>query len=153
MVWALVAGPIAGLVSVGFVRMIAWADRNKPQGWLRLVAPAFALGLLGVVSIRFPQLLGNGKDIADLAFTGNVAPMLLLALVVPQAGGDLPLLRQRSARRTVHADPDAWRAARRACWDSAWSLLWPGAPAGLFASIGAGAVLAATTHGPSRPWC
>jgi chloride channel protein, CIC family len=74
--WTLVAGPIAGLVSVGYVRLIAWADRNKPTGWRRLVAPTFALGLLGVVSTEFPQLLGNGKDIAQLAFTNQVAPLL-----------------------------------------------------------------------------
>jgi H+/Cl- antiporter ClcA len=30
----------------------------------------------------------------------------------------------------------------------AWSWLWPGVPAGLFAIIGAAAVLAATTQGP-----
>jgi H+/Cl- antiporter ClcA len=30
----------------------------------------------------------------------------------------------------------------------AWTLIWPGAPLGLFAVIGAGAVLAATTQGP-----
>jgi chloride channel protein, CIC family len=29
-----------------------------------------------------------------------------------------------------------------------WGLLWPGVPPGLFAVLGAGAVLAATTHGP-----
>jgi H+/Cl- antiporter ClcA len=37
--WALLAGPVAGLVSVGYVWLIAWADRNKPKGWRRLVAP------------------------------------------------------------------------------------------------------------------
>ena len=31
---------------------------------------------------------------------------------------------------------------------SAWSFLWPGVPPGLFAIIGAGAILAATTQGP-----
>ena len=30
----------------------------------------------------------------------------------------------------------------------AWSFIWPGVPAGLFALLGAGAVLAATTQGP-----
>ena len=30
----------------------------------------------------------------------------------------------------------------------AWSWFWPGAPLGLFAVLGAGAVLAATTQGP-----
>ena len=73
--WALVAGPVAGVVSVGYVRVVTWADRNKPPGWRRLTAPLLGLGLLGVVSIWFPQLLGNGKDIADLAFHGHVAPM------------------------------------------------------------------------------
>jgi CIC family chloride channel protein len=80
-VWALVAGPIAGVISVGYVRMVAWADRHKPQGWMRMVLPVLALGLLGAVSIPFPQLLGNGKDIAQLAFAGQVAPALLLALL------------------------------------------------------------------------
>jgi CIC family chloride channel protein len=30
----------------------------------------------------------------------------------------------------------------------AWSSVWPGVPPGLFAVLGAAAVLAATTHGP-----
>src|ERR1035438_4982830 len=81
-VWALLVGPIAGVVSVGYVRVVTWADRNKPQGWRRLTAPLLGLGLLGAVSIRFPQLLGNGKDISQLAFVNRVAPALLLVLLV-----------------------------------------------------------------------
>jgi len=65
--WALLAGPSAGVVSVVYVRVIAWADRNKPTGWWRVVAPTVSLGLLGIMSIAFPQILGNGKDIAQLA--------------------------------------------------------------------------------------
>jgi CIC family chloride channel protein len=34
-VWALIAGPIAGVASVGYVRAITWAYRSKPQGWHR----------------------------------------------------------------------------------------------------------------------
>jgi chloride channel protein, CIC family len=78
---AFVVGPIAGLVSVAFVRSIAWADRNRPMGWQRLVAPILALGLLGLVSILFPQLLGNGKDIVQLAFTNEIPFALLLMLL------------------------------------------------------------------------
>src|ERR1700733_13507304 len=71
-VWALVAGPIAGALSVGYVRTVAWADRVKPRGKLRVVVPVLALALLGTVSIPFPQLLGNGKDIAQLVFADQV---------------------------------------------------------------------------------
>jgi len=46
LVTALLIGPIAGLVSVGFVRIIALADRNRPKRWQRLVLPVLALGLL-----------------------------------------------------------------------------------------------------------
>jgi hypothetical protein len=46
----------------------------------RLVAPVLALGLLGLVSILFPQLLGNGKDIAQLAFADQIPFALLLML-------------------------------------------------------------------------
>src|SRR5277367_4376071 len=60
--WALVAGPIAGVASVGYVRLITWAERNKPHGWRRVAAPLVVFGALGAVSIPFPQLLGNGKD-------------------------------------------------------------------------------------------
>jgi ABC-type uncharacterized transport system substrate-binding protein len=34
---------VPGIVSVGFVRAIAWADRNRPDGWRRLVAPVLVL--------------------------------------------------------------------------------------------------------------
>jgi Voltage gated chloride channel/Carbohydrate phosphorylase len=81
-VWALLVGPIAGVVSVGYVRIISWADRNRPKGWRRFAAPILGLGLLGVVSIWFPQVLGNGKDISQLVFTNQVAPMLLLTLLL-----------------------------------------------------------------------
>jgi CIC family chloride channel protein len=80
--WALVAGPIMDVASVGYVRLITWADRNKPDGWRRMAAPLLVFAALGAASVLFPQLLGNGRDISQLAFMGRVAPLLLLALLV-----------------------------------------------------------------------
>jgi len=74
-------GAVIGLVSVAYVRGVAWADRNRPRGWLRIAMPVLVLGLVGAASIVFPQLLGNGRDVANLAFGGHVAPMLLVALM------------------------------------------------------------------------
>jgi CIC family chloride channel protein len=76
--WAPLAGPIVGVASVGYVRLVTWADRHKPRGWRRLTAPLLGLALLGAVSIWFPQLLGNGRDISQLEFTKQAAPALLL---------------------------------------------------------------------------
>jgi chloride channel protein, CIC family len=73
--WALVAGPIVGLVSVVYVRAVAWADAHKPSGWRRVWAPIVVPGLLAAASIPLPQWLGNGRDVAELAFTGQLSPL------------------------------------------------------------------------------
>jgi H+/Cl- antiporter ClcA len=53
--WTLVAGPIAGLVAIGYVHLVAWADRNKPEGWLRFIAPTIALGGWAQPPLSFPS--------------------------------------------------------------------------------------------------
>jgi H+/Cl- antiporter ClcA len=145
--WSVVAGPIVGVFSVGFVRIIAWADRNKPQGTARLFAPLGALGVIGALSIPYPQILGNGKDIAALAFTGQVAVPLLLALVVVRPFATVLCLGS-GVPGGLFTPSLATGALLGGVLGSAWSLIWPGVPPGLFAIIGAAAVLAATTHGP-----
>ena len=101
--WALLAGPIVGLVSVIYVRSVAWADGHRPQGWPRLWAPVVALGLLGALSIPLPQLLGNGRDVAQQAFTGQVTPLLLAALVLLRPAATLLCLGSGAPGGTVHA--------------------------------------------------
>jgi chloride channel protein, CIC family len=145
--WALLAGPIAGVASVGYVRLVTWADRNKPQGWLRLAAPVLVLGLLGAVSIWFPQLLGNGKDISQLAFTNHVAPALLLVLLALKPAATALCVRS-GAPGGLFTPTLTVGALLGAVLGYAWSWFWPGVPPGLFAVLGAAAVLAATTQGP-----
>jgi chloride channel protein, CIC family len=145
--WALVAGPIAGLVSVGYVRTVAWAERRKPKGRLRMVAPVLALGLLGAISIPFPQVLGNGKDIAQLAFMGQVAPGLLLALLLLKPAATVLCLGS-GAPGGLFTPSLAFGALLGGVLGQAWSWFWPGVPPGVCAVLGAAAVLGATTQGP-----
>ena len=145
--WALIAGPIAGFVSVGYVRAVAWADRNKPTGWQRLWAPVLGLGLLGVVSIQFPQLLGNGRDVSQLAFSSLVAPGLALTLLFLKPAATLLCMRS-GAPGGLFTPSLTVGALLGAVLGYGWSWFWPGVPPGLFALLGAGAVLAATTQGP-----
>lgn len=146
-VWAVLAGPIIGLVSVAYVRAIAWADAHKPVGWRRVAWPIVVLGGLGVISIPFPQLLGNGRDVAQLAVVGQVAPLLLLALVVLKPAATVMCLGS-GAPGGLFTPSLSLGALLGGVLGYAWSLLWPGAPLGLYALCGAGAVLAATTQGP-----
>ncbi len=145
--WALVAGPIMGLVSVMYVRAVAWADGHKPIGWRRFVAPILALGLLGAFSIPFPQLLGNGRDVAQLAFIGQLSPLLLGSLLLLRPLATLLCLGS-GAPGGLFTPSLAIGAMLGGLLGVPWSWLWPGVPPGLFALAGAAAMLAATTQGP-----
>jgi len=105
------------------------------------------LGLLGVVSISFPQLLGNGKDLSQLAFTNHVAPALLLILLALKPAATVLCVRS-GAPGGLFTPSLTVGALLGAVLGHAWSWFWPGVPPGLFAVLGAAAVLAATTQGP-----
>jgi chloride channel protein, CIC family len=146
-VWALLAGAIAGVASVGYVRPVTWAERGKPEGARRVAAPVLGLGLLGIVSIWFPQVLGNGRDISQLAFADQAAPALMLALIFLKPAMTALCVRV-GAPGGLFTPSLTMGAMLGGVLGHAWSAFWPGAPPGLCALVGAGAVLAATTQGP-----
>jgi chloride channel protein, CIC family len=146
-VWALLAGPVIGLVSVVCVRSVAWADRHRPQSWLRWVLPVVALGGLGAVSIPFPQLLGNGRDVAQLAFTGQLSPLLLGSLLLLRPSATIACLAS-GAPGGLFTPSLAIGALLGGVLGLPWQWVSPDVPAGLFALVGATAMLAATTQGP-----
>ena len=145
--WAILAGPFIGLWSVVFVRAIAWADRRRPFGWLGLLAPPLALLAVGAASIPFPEVLGNGQGVAQLLFERPLAltPLLILA-------GLRPLCTVASfasgAPGGLFTPSLAAGALLGAVLGAAWVWLFPGGNGRIFAVIGAGAMIAATTQGP-----
>lgn len=145
--WTLIAGPIAGVASVAYVRMVKWADRNRPHGWQRLTMPIIVIGSLGVVSIWFPQILGNGKDVSQLAFTSQVAPKLLLILLVLKPMATILCMRS-GAPGGMFTPSLTFGALLGGVLGHVWLHFWPGVPVGLFALLGAAAIVGATTQGP-----
>jgi H+/Cl- antiporter ClcA len=147
LILALLIGPIAGLASVGFVRIIAQADRYRPRHSRRLVAPVLALGLLGLVSIWFPQLLGNGKDIVQLVFSDQIPLALLLLLLILKPFVTVLCLGS-GVPGGLFTPSLAFGALLGGVLGHACSWLWPEMQPALAAVVGAGAALAATTQGP-----
>jgi CIC family chloride channel protein len=146
--WAVVASPLVGLASVAFVRAIAWADRVRPSDWRRLVAPPAVFAAIGLGSIVFPQLLGNGQDAAQFLFLHPLAPFALVPLVVLR-----PLATVASAASGAPGGLFTPSLTFGALIGSALGGLWlsvhpAGGAIGLYALVGAGAMLAATTQGP-----
>ena len=111
--WAVIAGPLLGLTSVAYVRLIAWADARKPQGWRLVLTPVLALAVLGTTAIVFPQLLGTGKNVVQLAFVRRPGGLADRGAGHSEAVGDCWLPRQWRARRAVHAHHHFWLLAGR----------------------------------------
>ena len=145
--WAIVASPLIGLASIAFVRAIAWADHARPSDWRRLVAPPAVFAAIGLFSIVFPELLGNGQDLAQALFKGPLAPFALCALVALR-----PIATVASAASGAPGGLFTPSLTFGALVGSALGGLWlwihPGGSIGLYALLGAGAMLAATTQGP-----
>ncbi len=145
--WALFVAPLAGLLSVLYVRLVRWGDANRPRGRSRVVAPIVVLTALGVVSIWFPHILGNGKDLSQQVFYGSIGMPLLLALFVLKPTATLLCLRS-GAPGGLFTPSLTVGALLGGVLQHACSSCWGGTPPGLLGAVAAGSVLAATTQGP-----
>ena len=147
LVWAIVVGPLIGLVTAGFIRLIAWVSCHQPTHWWAVVAPLGAFTVLAALGLAFPQLYGNGKDMAEQAFIGSGSLLLFSALFVLK-----PLVTclclGSGASGGLFTPTLSTGAALGAALGAAWSLLWPGAPVGAYAMIGAAAMIGAGMQAP-----
>jgi chloride channel protein, CIC family len=145
--WAVIASPFIGLWSVAFVRAVSWAYGARPSDWRRFIAPPLALGVIGLLSIVLPELLGNGQDVAQLLFLHPVAPVALAALVFVRPLATISAV-ESGAPGGLFTPSLAAGALAGAALGELWLWVHPGGEIGLFALLGAGAMLAATTQGP-----
>lgn len=147
LIWALVAGPVLGVAAAAFVRLVAWASDHRPHGRGLLVAPPAAFALLGLASIGYPLLLGNGRDLAQFAFTGGGAIATLAALAVLKPVVSAMCLGS-GARGGLFTPMLSTGAVLGALLGHVWALALPGGPAAACALAGAGAMLAAGMQAP-----
>jgi CIC family chloride channel protein len=146
-VWALVAGPLAGIASGAYVRLIAFADTRKPQGWKIIASPVVVFLLLGFASVRYPQLLGNGKDLVQEAYLARLSVAAACALLLLKPLATAGCLGS-GAPGGLFTPTLTYGSLLGFLLGQAWAAIWPGAPLGACAIIGSGAVLAASTEGP-----
>ncbi|THF49358.1 chloride channel protein [Allorhizobium terrae] len=81
-VWAAICGPIFGVAGLHYGHLAAWARKAAPRQRQIILWCVGAFGLLGVLSMAFPQLLGNGKGPIQLGLNGGVSTQLALTLLV-----------------------------------------------------------------------
>jgi len=146
-VWAVLAGPVIGVVSVGFIRLIGWVSLHRPTGGKAILAPLGAFTVLGLIGLRYPQLFGNGKDMAHDVFLNGGGFALLFALFALK-----PLVTAlclgSGASGGLFTPTMSTGAVLGGFLGMAWSLLWPGTPVGAYAIIGAAAMIGAAMQAP-----
>ncbi|MFM0726305.1 chloride channel protein [Paraburkholderia strydomiana] len=145
--WSIVCGPVFGAAAWCFTELMKRSRAAAPKDWRLPVLSVLNFAIVGVLAMHFPQLLGNGKGPAGLAFDGgltiSLAAMLLVLKVVItasslRAGAEGGLLTPGLANGALLA----------IVLGGLWSLFWPGAPLGAFAVVGATAFLAASMQMP-----
>jgi H+/Cl- antiporter ClcA len=148
LVWALLAGPICGLVGFGFHWLMHLARTHAAKGWHAVVATVGVFTALGIVSAAaYPQLVGNGKIPAQLALVGAVGFALAGTLVILKPIATAACLAA-GAIGGLLTPAVATGAVLGVFTGDLWNHVWPGTPVGDFALVGAAAVLAVTQRAP-----
>ena len=145
LVCSVLLGPLAGAVGVGFVALTS--PSRTPAGWRLPVAVTAVFAGLGALAVAYPQLLGNGKGPAQLAFVGALGVPTIGVLLVLKPLATAACLRSGAAGGLL-TPAVATGALLGALTGRVWTLLWPGSPTAAFAVVAAAAVLAATQRAP-----
>jgi len=147
MTWAVLAGFVIGVITVGYIRVIGWLSILRPSGTRLLWIMPLTFALVGVIGFKYPEIFGNGKDIAHQAFLGTTALSLLAALVVLKPFVTALTLGSGAAGGLL-TPVLATGALLGALSGTLWLHIWPGASIGAFALIGAAAMLGAAMQAP-----
>jgi H+/Cl- antiporter ClcA len=147
MVWSLLAGCVIGLLSIFYIRLIGWVSFHRAKGTQVLWLMPLAFVSIGIIGLWYPQLFGNGKDMAHEAFLGLGSVGLLFALFALK-----PLVTALTlgsgAAGGVFTPFLSTGAVLGGFLGVLWLHLWPGEPLGAFALIGAAAMIGATMQAP-----
>ena len=114
LVWAVLAGPVLGVLAAGYIRLIGWVSHHRARGALVLVTPLAAFGVLALLALRYPQLYGNGKRDGARRVPRPRQHRVAGRAERAEAAGHRAVPEQRRVRRPVHPGAQYRRGARRA---------------------------------------
>ena len=146
-VFSVVVGPVVGLVATAYIRLIGWVSYHRPTGPSLIAWMVGAFGALGLIGASYPQLFGNGIDMATGAFLGRGTLLGLLALACLKPLVTALCLRSGAAGG-LFTPTMSTGAVLGAFLGLVWLHLWPGTALGAFAMVGAAAMIGASMQAP-----
>lgn len=147
LIWSICIGPVIGVLTAAYIRLIGWVSHHRTQGSSILFSFPVAMLVLGLIGCAYPELFGNGKDMAHTVFIGGGSLVFLFAVsalkplvtaMTLYAGGSGGLFTPSLSTGAVLGG----------FLGGVWLLIWPGTPIGAFAMIGAVAMLSASMQAP-----
>ena len=144
---ALALGPAIGVLGIVFRTVMTRARTHAPVGWRAALIMPIVFAGLGAAAIAYPQLLGNGKSLAQLALTGSLGTGLAAVLAVLKPLATAACLRS-GAIGGLLTPSFATGATVGLLAGDLWTHLWPGASPATCALLGATALLAVTQRAP-----
>lgn len=155
MVFAIPAGVILGVCGALFRKGSQWAERNKAPGDAILWMLPLAGIVTGIVAIWIPQVMGNGRATAQLAFSGtptmSLIPLLLLSFA---AKALITLFTIRAGASGGVLTPSIALGASMGCiLGILWMQMTGTNSIGVYALLGACALLAASQNAPLMAMC
>ena len=166
--WAVIIGPLLGIIGVLFKSAVAACSAARPTGWrlLAWMVPTFTF--IGVITVWVPSIAGNGQSTAQLAFDGavlgqggraaaGIGVVLLASLAIDgftKLIGTLATIRSGAWGGTLTPGL-ALGASSGAILGILWSYIYPGDTTAIvcFAFIGAVVVLGTSMSAPLTALC
>jgi H+/Cl- antiporter ClcA len=146
-VWSILAGPVFGLSAYWFVRATGTAGAAAQRDWHLLLLSMLVFPAIGLLAIRFPQLLGNGKGLAQVGFDSELPLGLAAALVLLRLLVILGALRAGAAGGLLTPGMSLG-GTLGVVLGGLWNHAWPSGSLGAFAVIGSAAFLASSMKMP-----
>jgi H+/Cl- antiporter ClcA len=146
-VWSLLVGPVIGAAAYLFVRVTEAARARAPRDWHLAVWCILVFPIIGLLAIPFPQLLGNGKELAQAGFDSEVGLALAATLLLFRVVVLVASLRA-GAEGGLLTPGLSIGALLGIILGSFWNHVWPTAFLADFAIVGGAAFLASSMKMP-----
>ena len=146
-VWSIAMGPVFGFAAYWFVRATKAARSKARKDWHLLAWCAWVFPAIGLLAVRFPQLLGNGKALAQAGFENDINLSLGTILLLLKMVVILGALRA-GATGGLLTPALSIGGLLGIILGSFWSHAWSAGPLPAFAIVGSAAFLASSMKMP-----